>query len=63
MPIPRKLKDGRTDGRTEEQTDRPYFTGPLRPRPGVQQNYHQPQGALDVRLATQALVHKVHFDI
>ena len=30
-PIPRKLLNGRTDGRT----DRPYFIGPFQPRPGV----------------------------
>ena len=31
-PILRKLTDRRKEGRT----DRPYFIGPFRPRPGVQ---------------------------
>ena len=28
--------DGRTDGKTEKRTDRPYFIGPFQSWPGVQ---------------------------
>ena len=35
-PIPRKLTDRRKDGRTEGRTNRLYFIGPFRKRPGVQ---------------------------
>ena len=35
-PILGKLMDRQKDGRTDGRTDRPYFTGPFRPRLGVQ---------------------------
>ena len=30
--IPKKLTDGRKDGRMEERMDRTYFIGPFQPR-------------------------------
>ena len=37
-PIPRKPMDRRQDGQKDRRTDRPYFIGPLRPRPGLQKD-------------------------
>ena len=62
-PIPRKLTDRRKDGRTEGRTNRLYFIGPFRKRPGVQlqqkRQKKKKNDKVNIKLAIQSAYHNV----